>query len=339
MLPIASTDDKQAYAKLGGAIDNLSDSYTYVAKFLSIADNLREPLTNSGRMAAYLKATGLAQKAYSYARKVQDVLDQKKREGGLLKLGIKISLDIAGKLLGTSLTTHPYYAYHKAQIDALADALNANRNSRAAVEAYNRAVKAANSEALAAEFKRVESKKVAIVAKHSAFKDRLGVAADVARGMMSDDFARKKIAEYGGSARLFEPIADLETWRAYWSGLSFDVMQLHIMAGEELNVAMEAMNKAKDLVATLMGGNNTNRVAGYAATNNMEWEKYDQIVGQGKSDLSVMDPVRFAQGNIDKAAAWAAEIADMCDFVRSSEVIFSSNFNRQLDKLNRVLYG
>jgi len=123
------------------------------------------------------------------------------------------------------------------------------------------------------------------------------------------------------------------------SGLSFDVMQLHIMAGDELNAAVEAMNKAKDLVATLMGGNNTNRVAGYAATNNMEWEKYDQIVGKGKSDLSVMDPVRFAQGNVDKAATWATEIAAMCDFVRSPEVIFSSNFNRQLDKLNRVLYG
>jgi len=52
-----------------------------------------------------------------------------------------------------------------------------------------------------------------------------------------------------------------------------------------------------------------------------------------------MDPVRFAEGNVDKAAAWAAEIADMCDFVRSSEVIFSSRFNRRLDKLNRVLYG
>jgi len=132
---------------------------------------------------------------------------------------LKISIDLAGKLLGTSLTTHPYYAYHKAMIDALADALNANRNSRAAVDAYRQAVTAANSTAVASEFKRLEEKKVAIVANHFQFRDRVGVAADIARGMMSEDFARKKIAQYG-STRLSEAMADLETWRANWAGLS-----------------------------------------------------------------------------------------------------------------------
>jgi hypothetical protein len=134
-------------------------------------------------------------------------------------------------------------------------------------------------------------------------------------------------------------IADLETWRANWAGLSFDAMQLQIMTGNELNVASEGMAKVKDVVATLMRGSSTNRVAGYAAVNNIEWEKYDQIVGQKKPDQSVLDPVKFAQGNCDKAAAWAQAIADMCDFVRSEDVLFSSKFNQQLEKLNKVLYG
>ena len=334
----ADWQDKQAYAKLGGAMDNLSNSYTYVAKFLSVADGAQDPLANTGRLSMYLKKTGIAQKAFSYATKINEALDDQKREGGLLKLGVKVSVDLAGKLLGTSLTTHPYYAYHKAMIDALADALNANRNSRAAVDAFNRAVSAANSAAVAAEFKRLEARKVELVSNHFAFKDRIGVAADIARGLMSDELAKTKIAQMGGTA-LSEAVADLEVWRANWCGLSFDALQLEIMAGSELNVAMEAMKRAKDLVAGLMGGSNTNRVAGHAATNNMEWEKYDQIVGQKKPDLSLMDPVRFAQGNVDKATAWAGQFSEMCDFVRSEDVLFSSYFNRQLGKLNAALYS
>jgi len=111
------------------------------------------------------------------------------------------------------------------------------------------------------------------------------------------------------------------------------------MTGNELNVATTAMTQVKDLMATLMGASNTNRGAGYAAQNNIEWEKYDQIVNQKKSDQSLMDPVKFAEGNCDKAAAWAQAFVEMCDFVRRADVLFSSLFNCQLTGLNKVLYG
>ena len=333
----ASREDRQAYVKLGGALDNLTSVYTYAAEGLSILGAARGPLAN-GRMARILKASDYAQKAITYVRSLQQVLDEQKREGGLLKLGIDISLDLTEHFLEVSLTTHPYYAYHKAMIDALADALNANRNSREAVDSYRRAVAAANSTALASEFKRIEARIVDVSAEYSLFGKTVRMAADIKRGGMTDDFARKKIAEYGGR-NLFDSLADLDTWRAHWAGLAFDAMQLQIMAGVELNVAIEAMKKAKGLIATLMEGSNTNRVAGYGAINNIEWEKYDQIVGQKKPDLSLMDPIKFAQGNYDKAAAWSQEFAEMCDFVRSSAVLFSSYFDHQLERLNRVLYG
>ena len=156
MTQTATKEDKQAYAKVAGALDNFSDAYTYVAKALSVADDKRiSPLTNSGQIAKYLEVTAKAQKLYSYYRKITDVLDEHKRDGALLKLGVKISMDLAAKVLGTSLTTHPYYAYHKAQIDALADALNANRNSRDAVDAYKAAVAAANSTAFKSDLDRI----------------------------------------------------------------------------------------------------------------------------------------------------------------------------------------
>jgi hypothetical protein len=334
----ASQDDRNAYAKLGGAMDNLSDGYAYVVKAISATDDARDPLTKTDRLAKFAKVTSKAQKAYSYARKIQELLDEKTRDGAILKLGVKISIDLAGKVLGSGLSGHPYYTYHKAMLDALADVLNSHRNSRAAVDQYRKAVTAANSAAVAAEFKRLESRKVRIVSDHWAFSATIGVAADLARGMYAESLARKKLQEYG-DARLLQSITDLETWRANWAGLSFDVMKLQIMTGNELNAATGAMNKVKDLMATLMRGNNPSRVAGYAASNNIDWEKYDQIVNQKKPDLLMNDPVKFAQGNCDKAAAWANAFTEMCDFVRTEEVIFSSRFNKQLERLNKVLYG
>lgn len=111
------------------------------------------------------------------------------------------------------------------------------------------------------------------------------------------------------------------------------------MTGNELNVAIQAMNKVADLIKTLMGGSNTSRVAGYAAQNNIEWEKYDQIVNRNQPTLLLTDPVRFAEGNSDKAAAWAQAFAEMCDFARGERAIFPSEYNRQLTSLNKVLYG
>ena len=334
----ASLADQQAYAKLGGALDSIAEGYTYVNKFLSTVDGARDPLTNSGRMAKTLKVAGIAQKSYQYFREIQKLFDDKTRDGALFKIGIKASIDIAGKLLGTSLTTHPYYVYHKIHFEVLATVLNAHSNHKAAIEAYRKAVTAADSQAVKEEFKRLEKRKVSIVADHFQFKDTVGVAADIARGMMTDDFARKKIAQYG-TAKLDQAIADLETWRANWAGLAFDAMQMQIMAGNELKVALAAMQKVQDLMATMMRGGSMGRVAGYGATKAIEWEKYDKIVGQNRPAGLMLDPVLFAQGNLDKATALARELTEMCDFVRTEQVLFSGPFNQQLESLNKVLYG
>ena len=173
--------------------------------------------------------------------------------------------------------------------------------------------------------------------KHFEFRDKIGIAADIARGAMSEDFARQQIAKYGKDT-LDNAMADLEAWRANWSGLAFDALQVQTMMGDQMMVAIEAMDKVKDLIKTLMDGSNTSRVLGYGAQNNIDWEKYDQIVGQKQSQQLYMDPVKFAETNYLKAAAWAQAFSEMCDFVRSDDVVFSTRFNLQLDALNKVLY-
>lgn len=52
-----------------------------------------------------------------------------------------------------------------------------------------------------------------------------------------------------------------------------------------------------------------------------------------------MDPVAYAQGNLAKANEWAREFSDMADFVRTSDVVFGTLYNKQLEKLNKVMYG
>ena len=335
---LASDDDRFAYAKIGGAIDNVSEAYPFVSKALSTVDEARDSMMNSGRLARFLKVTDKAQKVYSYVSKITDLVDETKRDGTILKRGIKVSTDIAKKLLGKSITTHPYFTYHKAHIEALADALNASRNSKAAVAAYRKAVSAASSMAVVKEFKELELRKVDLIVKHSVFSSKIGVAFDIARGSMSTTFARKKIAEHG-DINLRQAVADLDAWRANWAGLCFDFMQLQIMAGNELNTATQAMNKVKELMAKMISGNNISRVGGYAAINAIEWEKYDQIINQKKPDQMAIDPVQYAQRTLDKAVAWGQGFTEFCDFVRSDEVIFQSYFNKQLDRLNVVLYG
>jgi hypothetical protein len=334
--------DKHAYAQIGGAMDSVAETYAYVAKGLSTVDDARDPLKNTGRLSKFVKSSDKIRKAYQYFREIQNAFDETKRDGAIFKIGIKASIDLAGKLLGTSISTHPYYVYHKVHFEVLASVLNAHRNHQAAIEAYRTAIRAADSDAVRKEFQRLEERKVEIVANRSQFKDTVGIAADIARGLMTDDFARKKIAHYG-SARLAQAVADLETWRANWAGLAFDALQLQIMAGNELAAAMKAMQKVKELISGLIHGNSAGRVAGYGAINAIEWEKYDQIVRRNKPSQLMIDPVQFAQGNLDKAAAWAEAFSQMCDFVRTEEVLYAGTtgdpFNTQLEKLNKVLYG
>ena len=64
-----------------------------------------------------------------------------------MKLGIRAMLDIASKAIGTSLTSHPYFTYHKVHLEALAQALNASSNLDKAEEALNRAIRSADASA------------------------------------------------------------------------------------------------------------------------------------------------------------------------------------------------
>src|SRR5215469_6103278 len=80
-----------------------------------------------------------------YKKDIEEVIDEDTRPGTLFKLSIEATLKIAGKAIGTSLTSHPYFTYHKAHIEALAKALNASSNKDKAIEALNTAIRSADA--------------------------------------------------------------------------------------------------------------------------------------------------------------------------------------------------
>ena len=55
--------------------------------------------------------------------------------------------------------------------------------------------------------------------------------------------------------------------------------------------------------------------------------------------MMMKDPVRFAEGNLEKAEGWSRSFSEMCDFARTDDARFSAPYNRQLMQLNKVLYG
>lgn len=331
-------DDTSAWSKIGGAFDNLSDTSQWVIEGLKAVEQNRNPLTKSPSFGRRLTGADAAQKVYSYSRKAYDLLDEKTRQGAIIKISVDAAIDIVGALLGASLSTHPYYVYHKAMMEYLADAVDANRNAREAIAQYRKAVSAATSKALADEFKRLDSRKVEISAAHVDFRDTVGIAADMARGLLSEKMIQEKVKRYGAK-RIGNSLIDLQVWRIAWTGLAFEGVKLQVMAHNQLKAAQAAMAKVEDLVQGLMQGNYLKKVNGYGAQNHIEWEKYDLIVNQGRPQQAALDPVAFAQGNFQKAQAWCQALTEMCDFARTTEAIFSTKYNQQLEKLNKVLYG
>ena len=86
-----------------------------------------------------------AKKIRGYAKTIKGAIDDDTRQGTLLSLGIEGMLNIAGKALGTNLGKHPYFAFHKAHIEALAQALNASSSFDAAQAALSRAIGSADA--------------------------------------------------------------------------------------------------------------------------------------------------------------------------------------------------
>lgn len=91
---------------------------------------------------------------------IKKILDEDTRSEEIFKQGLDGMMKLGEKVAGRSLTSHPYFAYHKIHLEALGDALTASSTHDNALRNLNSAIASADSAAaLAAQLADFEARK------------------------------------------------------------------------------------------------------------------------------------------------------------------------------------
>jgi hypothetical protein len=257
-------------------------------------------------------------KIYGYGKLVKDAVDENTRPGAIAKLGIKAMLEIAGKAIGTSLTSHPYFTYHKAHLEALAQALNASSNFDAAATALNRAIRSADaSDALAASLSdyiaRKNSQKLSYV---MFIGGSLKLLADYSPE------GEKQLREVNQTRDALRASTDqnIYEWRALLCDVYNDSVQLLAMAEVELQSTRAAMQKFNEKMKAMQSGGNIGKVMAYQTEQNRQWQEYDRMTTPGVGDAkAVEDPTAYAQDRLDRIETVSNALAAVCDAAMSDD--------------------
>ena len=281
-----------------------------------------EPL--STRAAEAYRGYKKGKKAYDYYKLVKATVDEDTRTGALFKLGIKFSVDVIGKIIGTSLTSHPYFTYHKVHIEVLVQALNASSMKDHAVEALSKAIASADSASdLVHTLGGYKDRKNALlwdwqwsldgsVRMMSQYKTNPGsVAKDIADSGRTPEQMNAFLADY------------LDNHRARWAELCMDTLALLAMVDTEYRMADEAMNRYNAKMKKMEEGGNLGKIAAYSTDQERQWQQYERMVhpSASKPSQSVEDPSGFARKQRDSVDTVASSYSTACDFVMSDEVL------------------
>ena len=277
-----------------------------------------------------------AKKAYDYYKLARGALDEDTRSGSLFKLGIKVTTDVAKRVLGTSITSHPYFTYHKVHFEALAQALDAVEMKDMATNAFNRAVSAADS----------TSSVTTVLQTFTHRRNALNVfwAMNLAepiniraRSRTNPTAAAAEMKDVGFTPQTMDKFIEdnLYSWRASWSELCADGLELLLMVDAEARIAEAAMARYTAKVKKLTeGGSAFGRIAGFAAERDRQWAIYDRMTSRptpGKPEQAVQDPALYARKQRDSADAMAGRLAQACDIVLSDAVNAPDTLLRKLD--------
>jgi hypothetical protein len=271
-------------------------------------------ITQKAATAYWLFRKG--KKAYTYTKLVKQSIDEDTRPGALMKLGIRGALDIAGKAIGVSLTSHPYFQYHKVHLEALAQALNASSNLDDAEDALNNAIRSADS---AASLTR-------ILNEYQIRQDRLKLIYVMnIRGpllILSDIAAAEQIASLHETRESLQSDTDQNVyeWRAQCCDLFMDSLQLLAMSQVESNIADLAMQRFDQKMDALSHGGGIGFLFAAQAKNNRVGQQVDRMLKPGNgSALAVADPVGYARSQVDKIERMTVDLGDGCDAAMSDD--------------------
>lgn len=278
-------------------------------------------------------------KVYSYYKLVKGALDEDTQSGSLFKLGIKVSMDVAKKLLGTSLKWHPYFTYHKAHFEALAQALNAVDMKNMAGDAWKRAVTAADSTSeVGAAIDKLDHRRNALLLWwHFNLSEPIKI---LNRYKTNSASALAEMKDVGFTpATLNDHVANnLYEWQASWSELCMDSLELFLMVDAEARIAEIAMARYSEKVKKMIEGKSSiGRVAGYAAEQERQWQIYDRMTETSKPhqpEEAVQNPASYARKQRDAVDAVAGSLSQACDVVLSDAVY---NPDAMMVKIRAVL--
>jgi hypothetical protein len=261
-----------------------------------------------------------AKKAKDYSKLVKDAIDEDTRPGAVLKLGIKGMLDLAGKVLGTSLTSHPYFTYHKAHIEALALALNASSGHDKALVALNQAIRSADAAKLLTKtLADYHFRKNALKLTYFQFLEGSLV---LLRDSATDARAAKEMQDAGHTPQSLKTYTDqgVYEWQARWCELWHDSVQLLAMGQVELRATEAAMSVFDAKMKSLSSGGNLGKIAAYGVERDRQWQQYERMTKPGAgSERAVEDPVGYARDQVASIERVSDLMAECCDVAMSEQ--------------------
>jgi tetratricopeptide (TPR) repeat protein len=265
-----------------------------------------------------------AKKIRTYGKLVKESINEDTRPSGLMKLGIRGMLEIAGKALGRSLTSHPYFTYHKAHLEALGQALNASSNQDKALESLNRAIRSADATgSLSNVLADYQFRKNALKLTYAAF---ISGSLTLLRDYRTDPHAARQMKDAGQTPESLNAVTNLSIyeWRALWCELFLDSVQLLAMAQVELRATEAAMQRFEEKMRVLTSAGNMGRIAAYRVEQDRQWQQFERMTKPGSGrEKSVEDPVGFARDQVEAIEKITDLLGEACEIAMSDDAFNS----------------
>jgi hypothetical protein len=272
-----------------------------------------------------------AKKIRTYGKLVKEAVNEETRPGAFMKLGIRGMLEIAGKVLGKSLTSHPYFTYHKIHLEVLAQALNASSNHDKALEALNRAIRSADAAAtLTKVLTDYQFRKNGLKLTYFMSVDGSLV---LLRDYGTNPQAALEMKDAGHTPGSLKSVTDqnIYEWRALWSELFLDSVQLLAMAQVELRATEAAMQKFEEKMKTLSSGGNIGKIAAYTIDQERQWQQFDRMTNASSGNQkAVENPVGFSRDQVNAIEKVTDLFGEGCEIAMSDEAYRPGMINLRL---------
>lgn len=281
-------------------------------------------------------------KAKGYYDSVKKLIDEDTRGTEIFKLGLKGLTKLGEKIVGKGFSKHPYFAFHKVHLEALAGVLTASDTHNNAMKALDQAISAADStQALSGQIKDLTERKQSLKMAYA-----IGIAgtqqflrdASQDEGQAEDDLA--------GSGETIDSIkakgeVALEEWRANVCLLYSDSVDLLAMVDIEYRAASAAYARFTEKAKKLQDSSKSiDRIAGLGAEKKRQeewaWRELERLNNPSKttpSPQAVADPSVFAKGQRDKVEAVVDILGRICDAAMSSDPRFPNKIAASMGSL------